>query len=66
MTKDYILAGLIDQHWLARETYFARERQELLATKQGLTAAAQRELTKTADAAWEEAEVALWRYRATD
>lgn len=65
MANDYILAGLIDQNWLARETYFARKKQELLPSKQGLTAATQRELTKTADAAWGKAEVALWRYRAT-
>lgn len=65
MTNDYILAGLIDQCWLARETYFARRRQELLPSKQGLTPAAQRELTTTADAAWDKAETALWRHRAT-
>lgn len=65
MTDDYILAGLIDQHRLARETYYVRKEQELSPSKQGLTAAAQRELTKTADAAWNKAEAALWRYRTT-
>lgn len=65
MIDDHILSGLIDANRLARETYHVRNRQELLAKRQGLTVLDAYQRSKTAEASWKAAEAALWQYRAT-
>ena len=64
MTSDETLSILIEQNWFARESYHRRKSHELLPSKDGVTAAARRQLTTAADGAWKKAEAALWQHRA--
>ena len=59
------LSLLIEGHWLARETYYLRKRQELSSGKDHAAATTKRRLTNSADHAWKDAEAALWHYSAT-
>jgi len=64
MPQDYVLCGLIDQNWLARQTYHTRQREERSPGIHGLSVRTQHERTRRAEAAWKAAEAAVWRHRA--